>query len=289
MSVIGLDIGHGKDTFPRNGKGVFKNGKGYAEFGFNQKVGKKLKTLLENSGHSVVLGQQFDSNDVSLTTRTNLYNKKNVDVVVSIHADANNSNLAKGRYYFYWYNHAPSKRLAFEIAKAVKDKGYSMRGDNGIIASVPNTWTELHICRETKAAAILGENGFMTNSEDFELIFGGKQEEYTSDIAEAYFKGIQNYLGVNKVSANVGTGIVKKYKENGTFYPNETIIVRDRPSTQGNIIAKYYKGEKLGYHTVHIGNGYVWLEYLRNNGKSGYIPIRTYDNGKYGRIWGTVK
>ena len=289
MGVIGLDIGHGKNTFPSNGKGVYRNGKGYAEFNFNQKVGKKLKTLLENSGHSVVLGQQFDSNDVSLTTRTNLYNKKNVDVVVSIHADANNSNLAKGRYYFYWHDHAPSKRLAFEIAKAVKDKGYSMRGDNGIIASVPGTWTELHICRETKAAAILGENGFMTNAEDFELIFGSKQERYTSDIAEAYFKGIQNYLGVNTVSSNDGTGIVKKYKENGNFYPNETIIVRDMPSTQGNIIARYYNGENLGYHTVHIGNGYVWLEYLRNNGQSGYIPIRTYDNGKYGRIWGTVR
>ena len=88
---------------------------------------------------------------------------------------------------------------------------------------------------------------------------------------------------------NTKESVMKIYKENGTFYPSETIIVRDKPSTQGNIIARYYKGEKLGYHTVHIGNGYVWLEYLRNNGQSGYIPIRTYDNGKYGRIWGTVK
>ena len=83
--------------------------------------------------------------------------------------------------------------------------------------------------------------------------------------------------------------VMKIYKENGTFYPSETIIVRDRPSTQGNIIARYYKGEKLTYHTVYIGNGYVWLEYLRNNGKSGYIPIREYKDNNFGRIWGTVK
>ena len=83
--------------------------------------------------------------------------------------------------------------------------------------------------------------------------------------------------------------VMKIYKENGTFYPSETIIVRDRPSTQGNVIARYYKGEKLAYHTVYIGNGYVWLEYLRKNGKNGYIPIREYNNGKFGRIWGTVK
>ena len=94
---------------------------------------------------------------------------------------------------------------------------------------------------------------------------------------------------LNNTKASVDTGIVKKYKEKGTFYPNETIIVRDKPSTQGNVIARYYKGENLGYHSVHIGNGYVWLEYLRNNGQSGYIPIRTYENGKYGRIWGKVK
>ena len=88
---------------------------------------------------------------------------------------------------------------------------------------------------------------------------------------------------------NKKESVMKIYKENGTFYPSETIIVRDRPSTKGNIIAKYYKGEKLGYHTVYIGNGYVWLEYLRNNGKSGYIPIREYNNGEFGKIWGKVK
>ena len=82
---------------------------------------------------------------------------------------------------------------------------------------------------------------------------------------------------------------MKIYKENGTFYPNETIIVRDRPSTQGNIIARYYNGEDLDYHTVHIGNGYVWLQYDRKNGGQGYIPIREFKNGEYGKIWGKVK
>jgi len=92
-----------------------------------------------------------------------------------------------------------------------------------------------------------------------------------------------------KTQGNVNTGIVKKYAENGVFYPNETIIVRDAPSTRANIVARYRKGENLTYHTVHIGNGYVWLEYLRNNGKSGFIPIREYKNGKYLDMWGTIK
>ncbi len=93
----------------------------------------------------------------------------------------------------------------------------------------------------------------------------------------------------SKQSTSTSTGIVKKYAEKGVFYPNETIIVRDAPTTKANIVARYHKGENLTYHTVHIGNGYVWLEYLRNNGKSGFIPIREYKNGKYGKLWGTIK
>uniref|UniRef100_UPI00359FF0BD N-acetylmuramoyl-L-alanine amidase n=1 Tax=Jeotgalibaca porci TaxID=1868793 RepID=UPI00359FF0BD len=93
----------------------------------------------------------------------------------------------------------------------------------------------------------------------------------------------------SKPTTNTNTGIVKKYAEKGVFYANETIIVRDAPTTKANIVARYHKGENLTYHTVHIGNGYVWLEYLRNNGKSGFIPIREYKNGKYGKVWGTIK
>lgn len=115
-------------------------------------------------------------------------------------------------------------------------------------------------------------------------------------VRKYFIKQVSYYMSLGKtvkdmVNAlnNTKESVMKIYKENGTFYPSETIIVRDRPSTQGNIIARYYNGEKLGYHTVHIGNGYVWLEYLRNNGKSGYIPIREFKNGDYGKIWGKVK
>ena len=93
----------------------------------------------------------------------------------------------------------------------------------------------------------------------------------------------------SKPQGNVNTGIVKKYAEKGVFYPSETIIVRDAPTTKANIVARYYRGEDLEYHTVHIGNGYVWLQYDRKNGGQGYIPIREYSKGKYGKVWGTIK
>lgn len=109
------------------------------------------------------------------------------------------------------------------------------------------------------------------------------------DMVNALNKAQKPTVTASKTTTNTNTGIVKKYAEKGVFYPNETIIVRDAPTTKANIVARYRKGESLTYHTVHIGNGYVWLEYLRNNGKSGFIPIREYKNGKYGKVWGIIK
>ena len=109
------------------------------------------------------------------------------------------------------------------------------------------------------------------------------------DMVNALNKAQKPTVTASKTTTNTNTGIVKKYAEKGVFYPNETIIVRDAPTTKANIVARYRKGENLTYHTVHIGNGYVWLEYLRNNGKSGFIPIREYKNGKYGKVWGIIK
>lgn len=83
--------------------------------------------------------------------------------------------------------------------------------------------------------------------------------------------------------------VADTYKESGTFYPNDTIIVRNAPSTSATIVARYYKGEHVKYHTVHLKNGYVWLQYKRANGQQAYIPCRTYSNGKYGTLWGTIK
>lgn len=296
MAKIGLDIGHGKNTFPSNGKGVTKNGKGYAEYDFNQRVGKLLYNMLIRVGHVVILGQPFDSNDVPLTTRTNKYNKAGVDLVASIHADANNSDKANGRYYFYWHTDAKGKKLAQLIAKHIKAAGYDLRTEDGSIASVPGTWTNFHMVRETKAPAVLGENGFMTGNKDFDLIFGSKKDKYAKDVAEAYFKGIQEYLGASTTVPNTSGNVTAKpavsnktsYPENGVFYPNTTIIVRDNPSTKATLIARYYKGEHVPYHTVHKVNGYVWLQYDRSNGGQGYIPCREYKGGVYGPLWGHI-
>ena len=78
------------------------------------------------------------------------------------------------------------------------------------------------------------------------------------------------------------------YPEKGVFYPNTTIKVRNSPSTKATLIARYYNGEHVPYHTVHKVNGYVWLQYDRSNGGQGYIPCREYKGGVYGPLWGYI-
>src|SRR5699024_12113773 len=93
------EIGHGRNTFPP-GKGVYKNGKGYAEHDFNSKLSIEIDKLLRGNGFKVIMYQKPYTNDVSLTKRTNYYNSQGVDLVYSIHANASGSSSANGRCVF---------------------------------------------------------------------------------------------------------------------------------------------------------------------------------------------
>ena len=195
--VIGIDIGHGSNTFSSGrGKGVYRNGRGYAEHSFNSILAIKLKAKLEGSGFTVVYGpQKPNSPDIGLRTRTNWYNSNNIDLVVSVHANAGVAG-ASGRCVFYWNTNSKSRKVAQSIVSEIKKKGYSTHG-NGLHASVRGSWTNLHITRETKMPAVLVEYGFMTNSNDFVLIFGSKQAQYTEDMADATARAVSSYFNTS--------------------------------------------------------------------------------------------
>ena len=147
-----------------------------------------------------------------LTERTSLYNREGVDLVWSIHANAGGGN---GRCAFYWHSSGSSKQLAELYVDEVKKAGYSTHG-NGLHASKPGSWTNLHICRETKMTAVLTENGFMDTDSDFELIFGSKQDEYTDDMARVHVKAIQRFLDEDFKDAKVESAPEQKTKSETT-------------------------------------------------------------------------
>jgi N-acetylmuramoyl-L-alanine amidase len=193
MPSVGLDLGHGINTFPPD-KGVYRDGKGYAEHDFNSKLAIEIERHLKRNGITVFKVQEPYANDVPLTTRTDFYNRRGVDLVWSIHANAGNSN-AKGICAFYWHDHAKSKKAAELFVEELKKEGFGTHG-NGLHASMVGSWTNLHIVRETKMTAVLTENGFMTNDDDFQNIFGSNQANYIKRLSVVHAKAICRYFGI---------------------------------------------------------------------------------------------
>lgn len=261
MVKIGLDYGHGIDTFPP-GKGVYKNGKGYAEHDFNTTLGLKVKELLEAQGHTVVEGQPANKADVPLTQRTDLYNREKVDLVWSIHANANSSSGVHGRCAFYWHNAKGSKQLAELYIAEVKKAGYSTHG-NGLHASKLDSWTNLHINRETNMTAVLTENGFMTNGDDFDLIFGSKQDEYTSIMAKVHVKAIQRFLNEEfKTSKPKAEKPKTKSKPNKKYKGNSIIDYLNANKIDSSFSNRRKLAEKYGIRNYR-GTGSQNLKLLK--------------------------
>lgn len=193
MTRVLIDVGHWIGEFPPS-KGVNRNGKGYAEYDFNIKLARSIARILEANGVDVTVYPN-DGRNVGLKNRTDYYNRENFDLVVSIHANANDNPNVNGRCVFYWHNSSNSKRLAELVRDEIQAKGYSTHG-NGLHASMVGSWTNLHIVRETRMPSVLIEHGFMTGNQDFELIFGSKQDKYIKDMAEANANAILRYFGM---------------------------------------------------------------------------------------------
>lgn len=211
MAYIGLDIGHGSNTYSSGGgKGVATGGKIYEEHNFNSIVAKKLKGLLEKSGHKVTYGvQQPNSADQSLRARTNQFNALKVDIMVSIHANwigtFKNSTNGIGAFYANYSlstRSTKSKKLADLIMAEYRKQGQSIYGA-GSIPSVLSNWTNFHMTREVSMPAVLMELGFMSGTTDFDKIFGSQQDKYTTQMAEGMAKGINAYFGVSESATNV--------------------------------------------------------------------------------------
>jgi len=207
MTYIGLDIGHGANTWETGGgKGVSTGGRVYEEHTFNSIVAKKLKTLLEKSGHKVTYGvQQPMANDTSLTARTNRFNAEKVDIMVSIHANwigtFKNSTNGIGAFYANYDRDSRStnsKKLADAIMAQYRKQGQTIYGA-GSIPSVLTNWTNFHMTREVTMPAVLMELGFMSGTTDFDKIFGSQQDKYTTQMAEGLANGINAYFGMQEV------------------------------------------------------------------------------------------
>ena len=240
MVKVAFDAGHGKDTYPPS-KGVPE----MAEYEFNAAAVSYAVEYAERNGIDVVLTQGLNHNDVSLNNRTQKAFSKNVELIISFHADANPDSSARGHWVFYWHNHSPSKELAETWDKIAKE--FLPIPRRGPRASEPGTWSNFHMTREPAQRgipAILVEHGFMTNPQDLKYL---KSEEYRALCGMVAVMAVCEYMGLpftkggpeemgkifpdvpddkwytDDVNKAAELGIVKGYESDGTFRPEESI------------------------------------------------------------------
>lgn len=190
--TIVLDAGHGAPD------GGAVGALGTEEKDINLDIVLKLREILINRGVRVILTRESDNGiyDSSAKTihekkvsdmknRLDIINNSNADLVISIHMNSFSDSSAHGLNVFYSRNHPETE----EIAAAVQDS--ISRLTNAKAHTVKTASETLYLIKGTTAPMILVECGFLSNTDEEELL---NTEEYRAKIAFA----IANAISENK-------------------------------------------------------------------------------------------
>jgi N-acetylmuramoyl-L-alanine amidase len=174
---IMLDAGHGYNT---PGK---RSPDGMREYEFTRAVANYARDLLANYQNVTVYFSHSDQEDVPLQERTNKANRLNVDIFVSIHANAfgNGGWNSAGGIETYVYPTRPP--VAYQLAQKIQRNLVLSTG----LANRGVKTADFHVLRETKMDAVLAECGFYTNQNEVKLL---RSETYRRTIAEAIVKSL---------------------------------------------------------------------------------------------------
>ena len=183
MTKVYLDPGHG-------GSDPGAVGNGLKEKDITLAITKKVETLLKENFENVEIKMSRSSDTYpSLIARTNEANAWGADVFLSIHINANTSNLARG-FSTYVYPNAGAATLAMqnvvhqEIFNAVKHLKVSDLG---------KMQANFHVLRESNMNAILTENFFISNATDAAYL---KDDQFLDLLAHGHVIGLEKFLGL---------------------------------------------------------------------------------------------
>lgn len=207
---IMIDAGHGYET---PGKRTVD---GMREYEFNRAVANEMKKLLHRYSGVTTLFSHSDKQDVPLYERTKKANQANVDLFVSIHANAHGNGKewtsASG---IETYVHSSKPKTAFALAKIVQAEliKETKRKDRGVKTA------SFHVLKETKMTAILCECGFMTNKVEAQLL---KEQAYRHACATGIVNAIVTFYKLVEGKGAQHTDTQKLYKvQVGAFSEKE--------------------------------------------------------------------
>lgn len=195
--MVILDNGHGVNT-----PGKCSPDKKLREYAWCREIVKMISEELTKQGikNTILVPEE---NDVSISTRVkraNAIHAKEKSFLVSVHINAAGGDgkwhTAKGWSVFCSKNaSANSKKLASGMTDiAIANK---MTGNRSIPKDKFWTWSwtaaDIGILKSTNCPAVLTENFFMDNKEDYEYLMGDKGKK---EIVDLHVQGIKKYLGL---------------------------------------------------------------------------------------------
>ena len=190
--VVIVDAGHGS---PDEGA---ESSNGVTEATINLKIALKLKSLLEQSGCTVILTRSdenaiynAESNTIhekkvsDLKNRVKIGNESGADIFVSIHLNKIAQSQYKGWQTFYKQNNEESKRLATCIQEALNE---SIQKENNRKPVQLNT---VYLMKNVQIPITIVECGFLSNPEE-EIFL--QTDEYQEKLAWGIYNGINDYF-----------------------------------------------------------------------------------------------
>lgn len=179
-----LDAGHG-------GKDPGAIGNGLEEKDITLAITLKIGEILKRHKVDVVYSRTTDV-FLELHERANKANKSNADIFVSIHVNSAGNKAARGVETYHYANSSQGARLARAIQASLATANIFTH-NRGVKTA------NFAVLRQTKMPSTLLELGFISNSQDAQIL-RTKQNE----MAEAVARGILSYLGIKyKEDSNV--------------------------------------------------------------------------------------
>jgi len=182
-TLIVLDAGHGGSD-----PGAIGGALGLKEKNVTLDVVKRIARLLTSYGARVILTRSADEY-VTLDDRVRIANSAGADLFVSIHMNANNSNLLKGTSTYYVRSCNDSKRLG---------KSRQLAGciQNALLTTLQLQdknvrQADFVVIRDTTMPAVLAEVAYISNPEEEKLM---TTEQFLENAAMGIVKGISSYL-----------------------------------------------------------------------------------------------
>lgn len=156
---------------------------GFTEAALNLTIAQKLGTFLQNKGYEVIFTRNGDTENTSLAFRADVANMAGADIFISIHCNAEETEVTHGIETYCRTGAAAGRKLAGKIQENLAALEYTI--DRGIKEA------NFAILRLIDIPAVLVECGFITSEYDREYLTSPACQE---NLALAIGMGIEDYF-----------------------------------------------------------------------------------------------